>query len=93
MAKIMNAHIFVSGSVQGIGFRYFVKSNARRLGLKGWVKNTNDGGVEVLAQGLKEEIEKLIKICEKGPFLAEVKSVQVQWGKEEERFGDFRVAK
>jgi acylphosphatase len=89
----MNAHIYITGFVQGIGFRYFVKSNARRLKLNGWVKNTNDGRVEVLAQGSKEEIEKLIKLCEKGPFLSEVKSVQAQWEKEEERFGDFRVAK
>jgi acylphosphatase len=89
----MQAKIFVSGIVQGIGFRWFVKWNARKLKLTGWVKNTDDGGVEVLAQGEKEAIEKLIKSCGKGPFLAEVKSVQVEWEKEEERFDDFRVLK
>jgi len=80
------------GFVQGIGFRYFVKSNARRLKLTGWVKNTDDGRVEALVQGPKEKIEKLIKLCEKGPFLSQVNSVQVQWEKEVERFGDFGVA-
>jgi len=89
----MQAKIFVIGSVQGIGFRYFVKSNARRLKLTGWVKNTDDGGVEVLAQGSKETIEKLVKFCEKGPFLAEVKSVSVEWGNGEEQLDDFKVLK
>ncbi|MGA2967809.1 MAG: acylphosphatase [Candidatus Levyibacteriota bacterium] len=87
----MQARIFVLGLVQGIGFRYFVKSNARRLKLSGWVRNTDDGRVEVLAQGPREKIEKLIKLCEKGPFLAEVKSVQVQWEKEEERYISFEA--
>jgi acylphosphatase len=87
----MNAHIFISGTVQGIGFRYFVKSNAKWLKIHGWVKNTANAGVEVLAQGEKERIEKLISLCNKGPFLAQVKSVEVKWGKEEEQFEDFKV--
>jgi acylphosphatase len=89
----MQARIYISGFVQGIGFRYFVKSNARKLGLKGWAQNLPDGRVEALAQGEKEAIGKLIKLCEKGPFLSEVKAVDVNWDKEEEQFGDFRVVK
>jgi acylphosphatase len=88
----MQAKIFISGFVQGIGFRGFVKSHARKLGLKGWVQNVPDGRVEVLAQGEKSTIEKLIKLCEKGPFLSEVKSVQVDWEKEEEQFAGFETA-
>jgi acylphosphatase len=87
----MQTKIFVSGFVQGIGFRGFVKSNARRLGLRGWVKNTDDGRVEALVQGSKEAIEKLIKLCEKGPFLSEVKSIQIQWEKEEEQLESFET--
>jgi acylphosphatase len=89
----MQARIYISGFVQGIGFRYFVKSNARKLGLKGWVQNVPEGKVEVLAQGEKEAIGKLIKLCEKGPFLSEVKSAIVVWDKEEEQFDDFKVVK
>jgi acylphosphatase len=89
----MQARIYISGLVQGIGFRYFAKSNARRLKLTGWVRNADDGKVEVLAQGAKEAIEKLAKLCEKGPFLAEVKSVQVEWEKEEEQFLDFKTVR
>jgi len=89
----MQARILITGFVQGIGFRYFVNSNARRLGLRGWVKNTDDGRVEVLAQGSKEEIEKLIKLCEKGPFLSEVKSVDVQWEEKTEPLDEFKIAR
>jgi len=87
----MQARIFISGQVQGIGFRYFVKSNAKRLKLTGWVHNLPDSRVEALAQGEKEAIEKLVKFCEKGPFLSDVKSVSVEWGKEEESFKDFKT--
>jgi acylphosphatase len=87
----MQAHIIILGFVQGVGYRQYVKNNAKKLDLKGWVKNTDDGRVEVLAQGRKEDIEKLIKICEKGPFLSEVKSVDINWGKEDEQFESFET--
>ena len=85
----MQARIHIAGVVQGVGFRWFVKSNAKKRGLSGWVKNTDDGGVEVLAQGSKEMIEKLIKLCEKGPFLSIVKNVEVTWENEGEHFEGF----
>lgn len=75
----MQARIYILGFVQGVGFRAFVKKNALSLGLKGYSTNLSDGRVEVVAQGKKEDIEKLIKICEKGPFFSEVKSVQIEW--------------
>jgi acylphosphatase len=87
----MQAHILVMGFVQGIGFRSFVKSKAQKLGLTGWVRNTDDGRVEILAQGKKEKLEQLVKLCEKGPFLSEVKSVQVQWEKEKEQLQSFEI--
>ena len=85
----MQARIFITGFIQGVGFRGFVRSNARKLGLTGWVQNLTDGRVEGLAQGPKETIEKLIKICEKGPIIADVKSVAVTWEKEDEHFESF----
>jgi acylphosphatase len=85
----MQARVYILGFVQGVGLRGFVRANARRLGLTGWVQNLTDGRVEVLVQGPKEKIESLIKICEKGPIIAEVKSVVVNWEKEDERFASF----
>jgi Acylphosphatases len=87
----ITARIIISGLVQGIGFRYFVKSNARWLKLTGWVRNLDNDKVEVLAQGEKEKIEKLIKLCGQGPFLSEVKSLDVSWEKKKERFNDFKT--
>ena len=87
----MQARIYISGFVQGIGFRYFVRANAKRLKLTGWVRNLPDGRVEALTQGSKEAIEKLVKFCEKGPFMSNVKSVQVEWGTGEEKFIDFKT--
>jgi acylphosphatase len=87
----MQARIYVLGFIQGVGFRGFVKANARKLGLTGWVQNLTDGRVEALAQGPKEKIETLIKICEKGPIVSGVKSVAVTWEKEDEQFGSFET--
>jgi acylphosphatase len=85
----MQARIYILGFVQGVGFRGFVRSNARKLGLTGWSQNLLDGRVEVLVQGSKTEIEKLIKICEKGPIISDVKSVVVTWEKIDEHFESF----
>jgi acylphosphatase len=87
----MQAHIIIHGFVQGVGFRQFVKSTARKIGLTGWVKNTSDGRVEILVQGPKEGIEDLVVACKKGPFLSEVKSVQIEWEKETEKFKSFEI--
>ena len=75
----MKAQVFISGFVQGVGFRQFVKKNALRIGLKGYVRNLSDGRVEAIFQGEKDSIEEIIKICRKGPFLSEVKDIDVFW--------------
>lgn len=85
------AHVFISGSVQGVGYRFFVKSWARTFGVAGWVKNSPEGKVEAVFQGEEKSIEDLIAKCRKGPFLAEVKEVAVSWEEVDEGFGDFRV--
>lgn len=84
-----HAHIFISGFVQGIGFRVFIRSRAQRAGLKGWVRNLSDGRVEAVLHGNKQKIEEVIKECNKGPFLAEVKNVTVDWEETDEKFENF----
>ncbi len=86
----MVAHVFVSGFVQNVGYRQFVKGIARQTGLKGWVKNLPDGRVEVLLSGDQKIIEKTIEKFWKGPFLSKIKSVDIEWG-EEENFEGFEV--
>lgn len=87
----MLAHIFISGFVQGVGFRQFIKINADKLGFTGWVRNLPDGRVEAMFQGLKEKIEEALSLCRKGPFLAEVKNVDVIWEEVKEEFESFEV--
>jgi acylphosphatase len=85
---MQQAHVFISGYVQGVSFRYFIKTNARKLGLNGWVSNTEDGGVEAVFTGEKERIKEMIALCRKGPMLAEVKQLGFEW-EEPEEFSDF----
>ncbi|MBI5452051.1 acylphosphatase [Candidatus Gottesmanbacteria bacterium] len=103
---MQQAHVFISGSVQGVGYRQFVKSSARKLGITGWVRNTparqlpygfrrvaggEDGGVEAILQGEKAVIEKMIELCRKGPFLSEVKQIGFEWEEGGEEYKDFLI--
>ena len=66
----------ISGRVQGVGFRWFVREEARRLGLSGWVSNLPDGCVEVAAGGEGSSLERLRAALAVGPAGAEVTEVQ-----------------
>ena len=85
------AHVFISGFVQGVGFRQFIKNNAEKCRLSGWGRNLSDGRVEVVLQGRIENIEKMIQLCLKGPFLAEVKNVEAAWEETKEEFKNFEI--
>ncbi len=72
-------HAKVMGRVQGVGFRFFVIETAQQLGLTGWVRNRWDDSVEVLAEGEREQLEKLLAALHRGPSLAHVTQVQHEW--------------
>lgn len=67
------------GVVQGVGFRYYVLSRARLLGVTGYVRNAPDGTVEVVAEGERGLLEQLLEAIERGPIGASVHSVDRQW--------------
>jgi acylphosphatase len=67
---------FVSGNVQGVGFRYFTQRAAERLQLKGYTRNLPDGRVEVYAIGSPEQLTKLRSALDRGPWGATVSEVQ-----------------
>jgi len=69
-------HVRVSGIVQGVGFRWFVRERARRLGLSGWVRNLADGSVEVLATGDSGKLDALSQDLKRGPRGAAVDKVE-----------------
>ncbi|MAH22027.1 MAG: acylphosphatase [Thaumarchaeota archaeon] len=70
-------HVVVSGEVQGIGYRAFIKRRAQSIGVIGWIRNLENGSVEAVFQGESDIIEEVIAICNRGPVFARVKNVQV----------------
>ena len=69
-------HVRIGGRVQGVGFRWFVREEARRLGLSGWVTNLPTGEVEVRAGGEQTSLERLRRALQVGPSGAQVEKVE-----------------
>ena len=69
-------HIVIRGKVQGVGFRWFARVAARRLELKGWVRNLDDGSVEVAAAGSQERLDMFRRQLGQGPEGAQVESME-----------------
>jgi len=87
----LRAHLFISGRVQGVSYRWFTRDIAYELKLTGWVKNLPDTRVEAVFEGDKESIEKAITICRQGPSGSLVRDVEVIWEEQFEDFGDFEI--
>ena len=82
----------VRGRVQGIGFRDYVLVRARFLGLTGYVRNLPDGrSVEVLAEGVRSDLEQLLDHLREGPRLSRVDAVEAEWGKPTAAYDGFGV--
>jgi acylphosphatase len=87
---MQQVHLLISGFVQGVGYREFVKRESRKIGLVGWVRNLSDRRVEIVAQGTESQLKDLIKRCEKGSFLSEVKNMSIEWQEQIEKFSEFK---
>jgi len=72
-------HLVVSGRVQGVAFRACTADEARRLGVRGWVRNLPDGRVEAEAEGARAAVEALVAWCRRGPPAARVSAVDLAW--------------
>ncbi len=81
-------HVYVSGTVQRVDYRNFVKAEADRMGVTGWVKNLPDGRVEMVAEGPRGGIDALVAQMSTGPKKAVVKDVQVT---DEKYVGEFKT--
>ncbi len=81
----------ITGRVQGVFFRAHTLNAAKKLKLLGWVRNLPSDGVEVVAEGEKAALEKLIAWCGHGPPLALVENVEVEWLAATGEFGEFSV--
>jgi len=85
------AHVVISGRVQGVWFRANTKEKARQLNVKGWVRNLPDGRVEAVFEGDKEAVEEMIRWCHQGPPLAKVEKVEVEYREPEGKYEDFSI--
>ena len=75
---MVRARLFISGTVQGVGYRWSAHREAASRGLRGWVRNLDDGRVEALVQGPKEEVEAMVAWCFRGPSGASVSGIDVR---------------
>jgi len=76
---LIRAHVFVSGTVQGVGYRYSTYNQAKQLGVNGWVRNLADSRVEAVFEGTKANVETMIRWCYKGSLAAMVGDVAVKY--------------
>lgn len=84
-------HLFASGRVQGVFFRFETKNKALKLGVTGWVRNLPDGRVEVLAEGERKAVNDLIQFCRSGPPGAKVIHLEVNWEKPTGEYSSFII--
>jgi acylphosphatase len=92
MADLARLSAIVHGRVQGVYFRYFVRSVARDLGLKGYVRNLARGdAVEVRAEGGKPRLDRLVEELKTGPPGAWVKRVEIEWSGYTGQFDNFSI--
>ncbi len=81
----------VHGFVQGVGFRYFIKRNAVRLGLVGFAENLFNGDVKVVAEGEKEKLEELLVLLKRGNDYSEVEKVDFSFKEYKGEFNSFVI--
>ena len=84
-------HMIISGDVQGVGFRAWVLRWIKGKSITGWVKNRQDGTVEIVAQGSETDLQALVDACHKGPEVAGVQDVAMEWHRAIGDFAGFEV--
>lgn len=87
----VRVHIFISGMVQGVFFRSETRHEAKKRGVKGWVRNNPDGRVEVVFEGEQENVKELVEFCRRGPPGARVTGIDVMWENYTSEFRDFEI--
>ncbi|MFP3984785.1 MAG: acylphosphatase [Candidatus Bathyarchaeia archaeon] len=87
----IRAHILVSGRVQGVFFRAEARQRARKHNVAGWIRNLSDGRVEAVFEGEKDDVEKMLEFCKRGPSGARVSHTEVSWEAYAGKFEDFRI--
>ena len=81
----------VRGYVQGVGYRWFARQRAQALGLTGYARNEADGSVQVVAEGERALLERLLAELRRGPEEADVSDIEVGWGQATGEFQGFQI--
>jgi acylphosphatase len=84
-------HVFITGRVQGVGYRYSTLYQAQNLGITGWVRNTYDGKVEAFFEGDEKAVDEMLKWCQSGPSMAFVSNIDMQRRTYTGEFKDFSI--
>lgn len=87
MKKAMR--MYITGTVQGVFFRAFVKENAERYNVKGFVRNLDDGRIEIFLEGDSADVNKMVDLCKAGPKHSQIRKVE----EKPERLQDFKTFK
>ncbi len=85
------AHVLVFGIVQGVGFRASAQRKARELGLTGFVRNLEDGSVEIMAEGDERKLSEFLEWAKKGPPGAHVEKIEIKFLNPEGKFKTFEI--
>jgi acylphosphatase len=89
--KIERVKLHITGKVQEVFFRFFVRDWAKANNINGYVKNLPDGSVEVIAEGTRDNLAQLIEQCYAGPEEARVEDVREKWNPPTHEFSDFSI--
>ncbi|MCK5611663.1 acylphosphatase [Candidatus Pacearchaeota archaeon] len=84
-----SVRVYINGTVQGVFFRAFIKESAEKLNLKGFVRNLEDGRIEVFLEGGIDDVAEMIEVCKKGPKHSMIRDVEIK----PETFQDFKEFK
>ena len=89
--KKKRIHVFWSGRVQGVGFRYTAESAALDLGVEGWVRNLPDGRVEAVAEGPEKTLKQFLEQIAGGAMKRYIQGTDATWSKPTGEFDDFQI--
>ena len=84
-------HVFITGNVQGVGLRYFLRNKAMRLKVNGFVKNLKDGRVEALFEGDDSDLNTMLGFCRRGTFVSKVVNVDIKEEPFRNEFREFEI--
>lgn len=84
-------HVMISGNVQGVGLRYFLRNKALRLKVNGFVRNLSNGKVEAVFEGMEDHVKTMLEFCKRGTFISKVTDVEAKEETFRNEFKEFEI--